>query len=35
MNAQPYIFLKEYQTPAKEWQDFCHELCNVLLHSDD
>ncbi|MCS1382766.1 ImmA/IrrE family metallo-endopeptidase [Lysinibacillus sphaericus] len=29
----PFIFLENHLTPARRWQDFCHELCHVLLHT--
>lgn len=28
-----FIFLQEHQTDEQQWQDFCHELCHVLLHA--
>lgn len=28
-----YIFLNDYLTNQHRWQDFCHELAHVLLHS--
>ncbi|MEK5332709.1 ImmA/IrrE family metallo-endopeptidase [Lysinibacillus sp. FSL W8-0992] len=28
-----YIFLNEQLTPQQQWQDFCHELGHVLLHT--
>ena len=31
-NQQPYIMLCSQRTPQQQWQDFCHELCHVLLH---
>lgn len=33
IEGRAYIFLEENLSPEKEWQDFCHELCHVLLHS--
>lgn len=30
---QSYIFLNEQLTPQQQWQDFCHELGHVLLHT--
>lgn len=30
-----YIFLNENQSPQQQWQDFCHELSHVLLHTGD
>lgn len=30
---QSYIFLNEQLTPPQQWQDFCHELGHVLLHT--
>lgn len=31
-NHLPYIMLHDQQSEAQLWQDFCHELCHVLLH---
>lgn len=31
-DQQPYIMLCNQHTPQQQWQDFCHELCHVLLH---
>ena len=31
-NRLPYIMLHDQQSEAQLWQDFCHELCHVLLH---
>ncbi|WP_432702935.1 ImmA/IrrE family metallo-endopeptidase [Lysinibacillus sphaericus] len=28
-----FIFLNEQLTPPQQWQDFCHELGHVLLHT--
>lgn len=28
-----YIFLNEQLTKQQQWQDFCHELAHVLLHT--
>nr|WP_245405996.1 ImmA/IrrE family metallo-endopeptidase [Lysinibacillus fusiformis] len=28
-----FIFLKEQLTSPQQWQDFCHELGQVLLHT--
>ena len=28
-----YIFLNEYLDEQQKWQDFCHELAHVLLHT--
>ncbi|KYG91477.1 ImmA/IrrE family metallo-endopeptidase [Metasolibacillus sp. FSL H7-0170] len=33
IEGRAYIFLEENLSPEEEWQDFCHELCHVLLHS--
>jgi len=33
LKEQAYIFLNEQLTPQQRWQDFCHELAHVLLHS--
>lgn len=33
MKDHPYIFLNEQLTNQQMWQDFCHELAHVLLHS--
>ncbi|WP_325166728.1 ImmA/IrrE family metallo-endopeptidase [Viridibacillus soli] len=30
-----YIFLNNQLSPQQHWQDFCHELCHVLLHKGD
>ncbi len=32
---KPFIFLDESLTQQQQWQDFCHELAHVLLHSGD
>ncbi|CAM5245460.1 hypothetical protein LSPH24S_06396 [Lysinibacillus sphaericus] len=32
-NDLPYIFLDESLTQQQQWQDFCHELAHVLLHT--
>ena len=34
-NRLPYIMLHDQQSEAQLWQDFCHELCHVLLHAGD
>lgn len=34
-NQKPYIFLDESLTQQQQWQDFCHELAHVLLHTGD
>nr|WP_315058882.1 ImmA/IrrE family metallo-endopeptidase [uncultured Lysinibacillus sp.] len=34
-NGRHYIFLNENQSPQQQWQDFCHELSHVLLHTGD
>ncbi|WP_342471599.1 ImmA/IrrE family metallo-endopeptidase [Metasolibacillus sp. FSL H7-0170] len=28
-----YIMINENLTPQQQWQDFCHELCHILLHT--
>ncbi|MEE3805413.1 ImmA/IrrE family metallo-endopeptidase [Lysinibacillus fusiformis] len=33
LGTQTYIFLDRDLSPKQLWQDFCHELCHVLLHS--
>lgn len=33
MGHQGFIFLNEHLTPQQQWQDFCHELAHVLLHT--
>ncbi|WP_420798398.1 ImmA/IrrE family metallo-endopeptidase [Lysinibacillus cavernae] len=33
INGRHYIFLNENQSPQQQWQDFCHELSHVLLHT--
>lgn len=35
INGRHYIFLNDRQSPQQQWQDFCHELAHVLLHSGD
>ncbi|MGG2054651.1 ImmA/IrrE family metallo-endopeptidase [Lysinibacillus pakistanensis] len=30
-----YIMLHNNLTPQQQWQDFCHELAHVLLHTGD
>jgi len=30
-----FIFLNENQSPQQQWQEFCHELAHVLLHTGD
>ncbi|MFJ3386879.1 ImmA/IrrE family metallo-endopeptidase [Lysinibacillus sp. Ag94] len=32
---KPYIFLDESLNPQQQWQEFCHELAHVLLHTGD
>lgn len=32
-NQLPYIMLHDQQNKEQQWQDFCHELCHVLLHT--
>jgi len=29
----PYIFINGRLTKQQQWQDFCHELSHVLMHS--
>lgn len=33
LGNQTYIFINENLTNQQRWQDFCHELAHVLLHS--
>lgn len=33
LKEQAYIFLNDQITQQQQWQDFCHELAHVLLHS--
>lgn len=33
LSGRAYIFLNQDLSPKQVWQDFCHELCHVLLHS--
>ncbi|MGE8004238.1 ImmA/IrrE family metallo-endopeptidase [Lysinibacillus sp. NPDC093216] len=33
LKNQAYIFINEELTNQQQWQDFCHELAHVLLHS--
>ncbi|MGE6601481.1 ImmA/IrrE family metallo-endopeptidase [Lysinibacillus fusiformis] len=33
MKEHKYIFLNEQLTEQQHWQDFCHELAHILLHS--
>jgi len=30
-----FIFLNQHLLPKFQWQEFCHELCHVLLHAGD
>ncbi|TKI50559.1 ImmA/IrrE family metallo-endopeptidase [Lysinibacillus tabacifolii] len=32
---KPYIFLNESLNKQQQWQEFCHELAHVLLHTGD
>ncbi|WP_369595605.1 ImmA/IrrE family metallo-endopeptidase [Lysinibacillus pakistanensis] len=32
---KPFIFLNETLSQQQQWQDFCHELAHVLLHTGD
>ncbi|MFF2797078.1 ImmA/IrrE family metallo-endopeptidase [Lysinibacillus xylanilyticus] len=34
-NEQPFIFLDETLSQQQQWQEFCHELAHVLLHTGD
>jgi len=33
LGGRAYIFLDKELSPRQLWQEFCHELCHVLLHS--
>lgn len=33
MGEIPYIFLDEHLSSQQQWQNFCHELAHVLLHT--
>lgn len=33
LKEKAYIFLNNQLTPPQQWQDFCHELGHVLLHT--
>ncbi len=33
LRERAYIFLNEFLTNEQQWQDFCHELAHVLLHT--
>lgn len=33
MNDKGFVFLNERLTPQQQWQEFCHELAHVLLHT--
>ena len=33
LKDQSYIFLNEQLTQQQQWQDFCHELGHILLHT--
>lgn len=33
LRENTYIFLNEQLTDSQQWQDFCHELGHVLLHT--
>lgn len=33
LKEQVYIFLNEKLSDQQQWQDFCHELAHVLLHT--
>lgn len=35
INGCSFIFINEKLSKAQQWQDFCHELCHVLLHTGD
>lgn len=32
-NDTGYIMLNNNLTSQQQWQDFCHELCHILLHT--
>ncbi|MGE7947948.1 ImmA/IrrE family metallo-endopeptidase [Lysinibacillus sp. NPDC093688] len=34
-NEKPFIFLDETLSQQQRWQEFCHELAHVLLHTGD
>lgn len=34
-NLKPFIFLNQSLNPQQQWQEFCHELAHVLLHTGD
>ncbi len=34
-NNRPFIFLNESLSQQQQWQEFCHELAHVLLHTGD
>jgi len=34
-NEKPFIFLDETLSQQQQWQEFCHELAHVLLHTGD
>lgn len=34
-NEKPFIFLDETLSQQQKWQEFCHELAHVLLHTGD
>lgn len=33
LKENAYIFLNNQLTPQQQWQDFCHELGHILLHT--
>ncbi|GLC88224.1 ImmA/IrrE family metallo-endopeptidase [Lysinibacillus piscis] len=35
IDGRYFIFLNENQSAQEQWQDFCHELSHVLLHTGD
>ncbi|HAU33157.1 MAG TPA: ImmA/IrrE family metallo-endopeptidase [Lysinibacillus sp.] len=34
-NGKPFIFLNKSCNKQQQWQEFCHELSHVLLHTGD
>ncbi|WBF54865.1 ImmA/IrrE family metallo-endopeptidase [Lysinibacillus sp. JK80] len=35
INGRSYIFINKRLTKQQQWQEFCHELAHVLLHTGD
>nr|WP_054550355.1 ImmA/IrrE family metallo-endopeptidase [Lysinibacillus sphaericus] len=33
LKGYPYIFINNHLSKQQQWQDFCHELAHVLMHS--